>query len=356
MGIYNRDYYRQSRQFQGGGGGLGEWSPAVKFLLLANIAVFILQILVVREVPSSSLERLRQLRPDIDKLLTQADEEGEDRLEFLKKRSPKLYKNYFEEDIDPSFEPPERVSLIQEWLELDTKKVTRSGQVWRLLTYAFCHDRYGIFHIFFNMLCFYWFGITLELMYGTREFVLFYLTAAVVSGVTYLGLNVYTGSTAPCIGASGAVIAVMMLYTMHYPGETINIFWFLPVQMRWIMIFYLIYDLHPVLLAISGERNSTGVAHAAHLGGLAFGFFYAKYEWRLESLASRVGWLRWRARPRLRLRFAPESDPGPEPDMDLTRVDQVLQKIGQSGQASLTDEELALLRKASERLKKRPNR
>src|SRR5204862_5801370 len=112
------------------------------------------------------------------------------------------------------------VSILQEWFELDTPKVVR-GQVWRLVTSAFCHSRYDIWHIVFNMLCLYWFGCALEAMYGSREFLCFYLTAAVASGLTFVGLDLYTGSTVPAVGASGAVIAVMMLYTWHYPRETI---------------------------------------------------------------------------------------------------------------------------------------
>ena len=94
------------------------------------------------------------------------------------------------------------------------------GQVWRLLTHAFCHDRYGVFHILFNMLFLYWFGCTLESMYGSREFLLFYLAAAVFAGLAFVGLDLYTGSRIPGIGASGAVMAVTMLYAMHFPRDT----------------------------------------------------------------------------------------------------------------------------------------
>jgi membrane associated rhomboid family serine protease len=355
MGIYDRDYYRRSRSFRDSSGWDG-LTPAVKFLLIANIVVFVLQILVLREVRRSPLERLRELNPDIDKLLTQAQqEEGPEALESMPRKHPNLFKNLSQEELQALFLPAEKVSVLQEWFELDVRKV-KHGQVWRLLTYAFCHDRYGVWHIFFNMLCLYWFGGTLERMYGTREFVLFYLAAAVVSGGTFMTLNLYTGSTAACIGASGAVIAVMMLYTMHFPREIIYICWVLPVEMRWVMAVYLIWDLHPVLLALSGDQYATGVAHAAHLGGLAFGFLYAKFEWRVAALGERVPWLGWTRRPRLRLHREPDPAAQAEFDAEMSRVDQVLQKICASGQASLTEEERALLKKASERLKNRSRR
>ena len=55
----------------------------------------------------------------------------------------------------------ERVCIVHEWLDLKPSLVMR-GQVWRLLTYSFCHDRMGVFHILFNMLFLFWFGMTLQ--------------------------------------------------------------------------------------------------------------------------------------------------------------------------------------------------
>jgi hypothetical protein len=202
----------------------------------------------------------------------------------------------------------------------------------------------------------YWFGCTLESMYGSREFLLFYLTAAFAGGVAFAGLELYTRSFVPAIGASGAVMGVMMLYTMLFPRNTIYVFWFIPIEMRWLMALYVIWDLHPVLLALSGDHMFTGVAHAGHLGGLAFGFCYAQFHWRLETLLERLPAFKWRSPRRPRLRVAPETFPEREPDADMERVDQLLQKIIDSGQASLTDEERETLKQASERIKNRSNR
>lgn len=360
MGIYNRDYYRELNVARGDGAwGLPGLTPVVKWLILANVAVWLLQIFAVREVHVSALERMRKFDPVIDKYLTEK-ENGEDdsaALKKLLKKYPHLEKLISAED-DDTFAYPERISVVQEWFQLDTKKVVYEGQVWRLLTHAFCHERYFIFHILFNMLCLYWFGCTLETLYGSREFLLFYLTAAVVAALAFVGMDLYTGSTSPGIGASGAVMAVMMLYTMHFPCETICLCWFFPLEMRWVMVLYVIWDLHPILLALAGDRVFTGIAHAAHLGGLAFGFLYAKYQWRLDDLTDWITWprSRWRRRPRLRVAPEPPPTSEPRPDADMARVDEVLQKIIDSGQASLTEEERSILRTASEQLKRRPNR
>jgi membrane associated rhomboid family serine protease len=302
-------------------------TPVVKYLIIVNVVVFLLQIVVVNKDPTAALERLKKDLPQTDKPLSEQE------LRQLVRHLPKT-------------------SVIQEWLDLDSSKVVYHGQVWRVLTHAFCHDRYSLFHIFINMLCLYWFGSTLELKYGSREFLLFYLTAAVAAALAFIALDLYTGSTVPGIGASGAVMAVMMLYTMHYPYEEICVCWFFPLQMRWVMLLFLIWDLHPILLTLSGDEMFTGIAHAAHLGGLAFGFCYAKFDWHLESIVERLPGRRWRWKTRRRL--APLALHEPGADNDSGRVDELLEKIFRSGQASLTDEERAILEDASERLKGRP--
>jgi membrane associated rhomboid family serine protease len=246
-----------------------------------------------------------------------------------------------------------RVSVVQEWLQLETAKVLR-GQVWRLLTNAFCHDRHGVLHIFVNMLFLFWFGRTIEGMYGSREFLLFYLAAALVASVAYVGLDLATGGSAPAIGASGAVMAVTMIYAIHYPRSVIYIMWIIPIEMRFLIVLYVIFDLHPVLLALAGDRTFTGVAHAAHLGGLAFGFAYWKFNLRLEPFAERLRPPRWkrllRSRPSLRVVHpVPEDEP---PDMDA-QVDDILRKIHDQGEASLTDRERQILTTASQRYQKR---
>jgi membrane associated rhomboid family serine protease len=324
MGLSSRDYYRESSPPYGVFGG----APVVKYIIILNVVVFLLQIFVVRP-PRMTREVAAAKWKDHE------------------------HKPMEEDELYETMAASQRFSIVQEWLQLDTKKVIHEGQVWRLLTHAFCHDRTAIFHILFNMLFLYWFGRTLELMYGSREFLLFYLTAAVVAALAYVGMDLYTGSPFPAVGASGAVMAVLMLYTMHFPYETIYI-WFIQVQMRWLMAFYIVWDLHPVLLALAGDKMFTGIGHAAHLGGLAFGFVYYWYGLRLERVAEHIPFLHWKSKPRLRI----WKDKGPyplrpPPNEAAQRLDDVLEKISKHGQDSLTAEEREILRAASEKLKTR---
>ena len=203
-----------------------------------------------------------------------------------------------------------------------------------------------------NMLFLYWAGEALESSYGSREFLLLYLAAAVVASLTYLGLDLLTLGTGPMIGASGAVMAVLMLFAIHYPRHTIRVFFFFPLEMRWLILLYVAYDLHPVLSALGGRDISTGVAHAAHLGGFAFGFAYWKFNWRLEPLWDRAT----RRIPHLSRpasQSLPEFEPLNAPDPLDEEVDDLLRKIHEHGEASLTDDERNVLKVAAEQYKKR---
>ena len=213
-----------------------------------------------------------------------------------------------------------------------------------------------VWHIVFNMLALWFFGPTLERMYGTREFTWFYLVGAVAAGVgVYCLMEMFLGHLTPVIGASGAVMAVLMLFAIHYPRHTLYIMGIIPIEARWIVAIYLVVDLYPVLLALGGDRVGDGVAHTAHLGGLAFGYLYYKFQWRFErmfgnfklpemkSSGGRSGRV---SRGNLKLYEPPEN-------IDA-KVDEILEKISRSGEASLTDQEREVLKAASRRYKKRP--
>jgi len=294
MGIYDRDYYRNNTTLQW-------WSQTgavCRWLITANIAVFVLQLFF----------------PD----------------------------------------------TVTGWLQLSPRDTLDKFQIWRILTYAFCHDTRGglPLHILFNMLFLWWFGKHLEGMYGSKEFLRFYLTAAVLAGVAFLALAFTLGDPTPSIGASGAVMAVMMLYTLYYPREQIYVMFVIPLELRWLMAAYVIFDLMPVLSQLGGGRNTDGVANAAHLGGLLYGFCYKWYDLRFDRLlGTRTrswsdSWKQWRrrhdpARRDVRLYHPPEA-------VNLDReVDRILAKITAEGEASLTDTERQVLKTASQKYRQR---
>ncbi|TWU01162.1 Rhomboid protease GluP [Stieleria varia] len=329
-----------------------------KRLLIANVVVFVLQIMITRPLgPPDFAQRLENLPQILESMPTESmTQEQIEQYEMMQSAAIDLI--------------PPRVSVVQEWCELDPTKVAH-GQVWRLITSAFCHDRYMIWHLLINMIFLYWFGTRLEQMYGSREFALFYFTAAVCASVAFLALNWYTGDMTPAIGASGAVWGLIALYAIHHPYETVRVYLLFPIQIRWLALLYLLLDLHPVLLALNGDGNPDGVAHAAHLGGAAFGFLYFKYDWRLERYWNRLPVVgkeeKWQnrrvkrpARSTIKL-HQPEtgglrvySEPiDPQTKRMEIDLDRVLEKISEQGRESLTDEEIAVLESASKRYRER---
>ena len=352
MGYENREYMRDGSYTERIAGLGVDFTPVVKALILVNVAVFLLQIFITRPAPLAMPideldEAMEKHKAIYDKSRTGAKkDEVAEKVEWEKqKEAMREAQERAMEQLSGLLNGP-RVSVIEQWCQLDPKKTVYEGQVWRLLTCAFCHHRLAIWHILVNMVLLYWFGTRLENMYGSREFLVFYMAAAICGSLAYVALALYTGSTNSAIGASGAVMGVMMLYTIYYPFETVTLFWVLPIPIWALLSLYALFDLHPVLLALAGYGLYTGIAHAGHLGGLAFGYLYYKSGVRLEAPFDRV------PRPAVRKRrVVREVPPREVPTSDglNEQVDEILKKISEQGKESLTDQERAFLKEASAR-------
>jgi membrane associated rhomboid family serine protease len=347
MGFESRDYARDGSYTASLAAWGMDFTPVVKYLIIANVVVFLLQIFLTRPA-ARQLPDFDGTWPDQEESAPELPAGKNDETKAVDRQKRDKHARKAREAMEAMMSrlPGMRTSIVQEWFELNPKKTVEQRQIWRLVTSAFCHDRYGLWHILFNMLLLCWFGRRLERMYGSTEFLLFYLVATVCASLAYVGLAYHGGSNAPAIGASGAIMGVMMLYVIHYPFEEFLLFWFIPVPLWVLLGSYVLYDLHPVLLALAGDRMFTGVAHASHLGGLAFGFLYWRFGWRLEPVFDRI----WSAAPRRKaMPFrTPAILPFPQRDTDLAeRVDEILKKISEQGTESLTEEEREILIQAA---------
>lgn len=229
------------------------------------------------------------------------------------------------------------------------------GQVWRLVTYAFLHSTDSIWHIVFNMLLFWMVGRETESIYGPREFLAFYLVAALIGGLAQLLAGWMVPQLAgPMLGASGAVTAVLVLFAMHFPTR---VFYFMMVIPMPVIALVAVSVLIDVLGLVSGQAK--GVAVACHLGGAAFGFLYYRFDWRVTRFWPSLPNLKkmTRRQPRLRV-FRGEDDeepvgvhsptrPSPESQLEA-ELDTVLEKVSRYGKSSLTDREQQILLRASE--------
>lgn len=230
-----------------------------------------------------------------------------------------------------------------------------SGQIWRLLTYAFLHATNDIWHIVFNMLIFWMVGRELEDIYGPREFLAFYLAGALCGGLVQFAVDYFkTNAGGPMLGASGAVTACLVLFAMHFPRRIFYFMLVIPMPAIVLVVLYVAID---ALGLISGQHGK--VAVACHLGGALFGFLYYKLQWRLTRFQFSLP--KWRSitrrQPRLRV-FRAESDEEPvpvsagpraSPNSQLeAELDAVLEKVSRFGQSSLNEREQRILMRASE--------
>ena len=331
MGLHNRDYARDSHGGGGGGyrGSYGGFTSdsggVVKKIIIATIAVFVLQL--VLQVPAR----------DVDG--NQAFERGASGLQ-------------------PAF-----TDAVSEWCSVRYTPTVRRGQIWRLLTYAFCHNRGDIFHIAFNLYILWWAGREVESLYGSKEFLWFYLVAAFFAGACYVlfGLalqNVSGRQMGQMIGASGAVSACIMLFGLHYPRRKIHLMGVVAIEARYLIGFKVIMDVYPILLEILSGRAVAGdnIAHTCHLGGFLFGWIYFKRQFRLSSLVNGVGLGQFKSKVKARKSdlkiFSPPAETKSRPkEVSREQLDAILEKISQEGEESLTDAERAFLTEASEQYK-----
>jgi membrane associated rhomboid family serine protease len=311
MGIYDREYYRGETR---GSGWLSGTAPGCKTIILINVLVFFLQHVLDRE-------------------------------------------------------------FINEYLAASSYAIFRQGRVWELLTATFLHG--SPFHLLWNMMFLWMVGREMESFYGTRDFVAMYLGAAVFSTFGWAALDAFAQQSDPMqlptvmLGASGAVMAVVVLYALYYPRREVLLFFILPVEMWLLVVVFLGYQLFIFLMP--GAGSSSRVAVASHLSGALYGYLFKRFDLRW----SRLSWGRMR-RPRLRV-IAPEprekgvprpagpnwspnpataSKPStttvvvPEEQLDA-RLDEVLAKIAREGRQGLTDEENRVLQEASRRARNR---
>lgn len=164
--------------------------------------------------------------------------------------------------------------FLVEWFGLSPQAVLTQGRVWQLATYMFLHG--GVFHILFNLLAVWMFGVDLEHRWGTQAFVRYYAITGIGAGIctVLVALTPMGGSTylAATIGASGAVYGLLMAWGIIFPHRTVLFLGIFPLPAR---VFVLIMGAISLSQALN-DGGGTTVAHFAHLGGLIAGYWYLK--------------------------------------------------------------------------------
>ena len=154
-------------------------------------------------------------------------------------------------------------------LALVPEQVVRSFYVWQLVTYMFLHG--GLWHILWNMLALWMFGVELEQRWGTERFLRFYFLCGTGAGICVVLANYLFGDPRiATIGSSGAIYAILAASAALWPDRQILAFFFFPMKMK-----YFVMIVGAIAFLNSWNLNS-GVSDVAHLSGLLFGVLYVK--------------------------------------------------------------------------------
>jgi hypothetical protein len=213
---------------------------------------------------------------------------------------------------------------------------------WSLLTYFFLHIE--VFHLVFNMMFLYWFGIIIQDFIGNKRLVqLFFYGgfAGAVAFITAMNTVSFFIERGPNFmnGASAGVFAVVVAAATIRPNYEVRLLLLGQVQIKYISAFY-------VLWSFIETTGSNAGGNIAHLGGAIIGFIFAKnflaasrpqalFEIKIKEFAQVVN-------QKIQTRKEPETVPEDE-------LNSILDKISQSGYDSLTDYEQKRLFKASQK-------
>ncbi len=241
------------------------------------------------------------------------------------------------------------------WIMMPASLPTLAKQPWSILTYFFLHE--GPFHILFNLLFLYYFGLLIHQYLGSRKLANLYILGGVFGAGFYLLMyNIapyFSGAvdTSFMLGASAGVFAVVVGAATLAPQTTFVLLLFGPVKIVYIAAFY-------VLLSFASSIGENAGGEIAHLGGAMLGFgyiFLLRKGWDLGIPIQKVGLFfenlfRKRA-PKVSYRRATSTatgsrstkseqmQAGAKDALSQEEVDKILDKIAEKGYEGLTKEE-----------------
>ena len=148
---------------------------------------------------------------------------------------------------------------------------------WQFITYMFLHADWG--HLFFNMFALWMFGRTLEYEIGSRRFLLYYFVCGVGAALLQMGVAWIANDPGTILlGASGAVMGVLLAFGVMHPNEVLIIFPIpVPIKAKWFVIGYAALELF-----YGATGRNAGIAHFAHVGGMLWGYLLLLY-WKRKG-------------------------------------------------------------------------
>ncbi len=147
---------------------------------------------------------------------------------------------------------------------------------WVFVTSMFLHA--GLEHLFFNLFALIMFGPLVESRIGSKEFLKIYFLSGIGGSVLYwLTIELGLAPAIPALGASGAIYGIMAAAAVYFPRLIVYSFGFIPLKMRDALILWFAMEFLGIFNPYSG------IASAAHVGGIIIGYLYAKRLKREEN-------------------------------------------------------------------------
>jgi membrane associated rhomboid family serine protease len=232
-----------------------------------------------------------------------------------------------------------------DWIALTSDPNVLITKPWTLISYAFFHHGFG--HLFFNMMVLHFSSMLFLTFFNSKQFLGLYLLSALFSGIAFVTGYYFLHLSSAMVGASGAIMAILVATTTYRPLMTIRLLFFGNVKLWHITAVILVLDF------MQFRIENTG-GHIAHLAGAFFGFIFIKL------LQNGIDLSRILNNPFQKSRRAPfkkvhknypKSAPKPSSrivvkDKTQQQIDEILDKISQSGYDCLTQEEKEFLFKA----------
>jgi membrane associated rhomboid family serine protease len=236
---------------------------------------------------------------------------------------------------------------------------------WQLFTYMFMHGSFT--HIFFNMFALWMFGLELENIWGSKKFLFYYTICGLGAGLANLFIAPLFSPGAPTVGASGSVYGILVAFGYLFPDRYIYIYFLLPIKAKYLVIMYMALEVFSV-----ASQSNTGIAHVAHLGGAVVGLVYliATNQRKLKLFSA---FKKEDFKSKFYDNFAKPKNEPPKPmytadykDIEVNdykkdiedkqkaitaRIDAILDKLSQSGYQSLTEEEKKTLFEEGKKLR-----
>ncbi|MBX2828589.1 MAG: rhomboid family intramembrane serine protease [Flavobacteriaceae bacterium] len=250
------------------------------------------------------------------------------------------------------------IGILTNWFVLPSDPGRFVLQPWSIITYSFLHADF--FHVLFNMLYLFWFGRFILNLFSEKRFLTIYLLGAISGGALYLlGYNIFPAflnERAFLLGASGAVMAIVVFVAAYSPQAEMRIFTF-SIKIWHIALVLVLLD----ILRLSSNVNAGGML--AHLGGALFGYVYARqllkgkdigawFERLMDGFANLFKTRKQKPFKKVHRNKATQSKSKRSKPKDdgksdhQKQVDSILDKISKSGYESLTKAEKDFLFKA----------